>query len=396
MSQNRATVTPIEDRNAWDAAVEALGGHPLQLWGWGEVKAAHGWQVERLLVTGTAASGSVTGTAASGSVAAPDSGAAVTGTPLGAAEVAYRSLPWPLRSLAYVSRGPVGDPERAAEVLDAVAAHVKATRGSVALVVEPDWEAGSAGEARLTAAGFHRTDSTILIPRTLILDLTRTEDELMAAMHRTTRANVRKNLRSDLEFRRVASETELEKILALYRDTAARAGFGIHGDDYYRDIWRFLGENSPIVAAFDGGEPIAFVWIARSGSTAFELYGGVSPAGQKARANYGVKWAAFTEMKADGCTRYDLNGLLNDGISDFKKQFAQHEDQLTGTWDLPLSPLYPVYARAMPLARKAVTRARPAAKAALAGAVPAARRVVGGALPAVRSLVSKARSRSGR
>ncbi|MEH0110323.1 peptidoglycan bridge formation glycyltransferase FemA/FemB family protein [Tersicoccus sp. MR15.9] len=375
MSQNRATVTPIEDRNAWDATVEALGGHPLQLWGWGEVKAAHGWEVERLLVTDPEA----------------DLGAGPS-TAYGAAEVAYRALPWPLRSLAYVSRGPVGDPARAADVLEAVAAHVKATRGSVALVVEPDWEAGSPGEQRLTGAGFRRTDSTILIPRTLILDLTLSEDELMAAMHRTTRANVRKNLRSELEFRRVATEAELEKILTIYRETAARAGFGIHSDQYYRDIWRFLGDNSPIVAAFDDGEPIAFVWIARSGSTAFELYGGVSPAGQKARANYGVKWAAFTEMKADGCTRYDLNGLLNDGISDFKKQFAQHEDQLTGTWELPLSPFYPVYARAMPLARKAVTRGRRAIKEAL----PAGRRAVEGAVPAARSLVAKVRSRSGR
>ncbi|GGC92632.1 methicillin resistance protein [Tersicoccus solisilvae] len=379
MSQNHATVTPIDDRSTWDATVEALGGHPLQLWGWGQVKAEHGWQVERLLVADPAAD--------------PGSGPEAA---MGAAEVAYRFLPWPLRSLAYVSRGPVGDPERAAEVLEAVAAHVKATRGSVALVVEPDWEAGSPGEARLTAAGFHRTDATILIPRTLILDLTRTEDELMAAMHRTTRANVRKNLRSDLEFRRIATEAELEKVLTLYRDTAARAGFGVHDDDYYRDIWRFLGDNSPIVAAFDDGEPIAFVWIARSAATAFELYGGVSPAGQKARANYGVKWAAFTEMKAAGCTRYDLNGLLNDGISDFKKQFAQHEDQLTGTWELPLSPLYPVFAKAMPLARKVVTRARPAAKAAIAGAVPAVRRAVGGALPAARSVVATVRSRGSR
>ena len=86
---------------------------------------------------------------------------------------------------------------------------------------------------------------------------------------------------------------------------------------------------------------LAFVWLARSGATAFELYGGVSAEGQKQRVNYGVKWAALQAMRADGCSRYDFNGLLNDGISDFKKQFAKHENLLLGTWDKPLVAVLP-------------------------------------------------------
>ncbi|WP_413250364.1 lipid II:glycine glycyltransferase FemX [Sinomonas flava] len=343
------TVRPCTDRATWDGLVNGLGGHPLQLWGWGELKAAHHWRTERLLVSEGE-------------------------TVLGGAQVLYRGLPWPLKSLAYVSRGPVCAPEDAERVLAAVGRAVREAHGSVALVAEPDWEAGSAGERGLAAAGFRRTESTILIPRTLILDLTLSEDDLMAAMSRTTRANVRKNLRGALEFRTVATEGELDQVLAIYRETAARAGFGIHEDRYYRDIWRFLGEDSPVVAAFDGDQVVAFVWIAKSAGTAFELYGGVNEAGQKARANYGVKWAAFTAMKAAGCTRYDLNGLLNDGISDFKKQFAQHEDLLAGTWELPLSPFYPVYSTGMPIARRTLQQGRRAAKAAVRRARGAAGR----------------------
>lgn len=340
------TVRPSRSREEWDALVDRFGGHPLQLWGWGQVKAEHQWRTERLVVEEAAHDG-----AGSASV-------------VGVAQVLYRALPWPLKSLAYLSRGPVCAPEDAERVLAAVAGAVRSAHGSVALVAEPDWEAGSAGEQGLAAAGFRRTDSTILIPRTLILDLTQSEDELMAAMSRTTRANVRKNLKGTLEFRPVATEAELEQVLAIYRETAARAGFGIHEDGYYRDIWRYLGDGSPVVAAFDGADVVAFVWIAKSAGTAFELYGGVNPAGQKARANYGVKWAAFTAMKAAGCTRYDLNGLLNDGISDFKKQFAQHEDMLTGTWELPLSPFYAVYATGMPIARRTLQQGRRVAKRA--------------------------------
>ena len=37
------------------------------------------------------------------------------------------------------------------------------------------------------------------------------------------------------------------------------------------------------------------------------------------------------EAKRGGLSRYDMNGLLNDGISDFKRSFAQHTDTLVGS-----------------------------------------------------------------
>ena len=43
------------DQAEWDEYVIDNGGHPLQLWGWGEVKASHGWKVERVFVYGEGA-----------------------------------------------------------------------------------------------------------------------------------------------------------------------------------------------------------------------------------------------------------------------------------------------------------------------------------------------------
>jgi lipid II:glycine glycyltransferase (peptidoglycan interpeptide bridge formation enzyme) len=320
-----------EDRSAWDEFVLTSGGHPLQLWGWGQAKAAHGWRVERLLVR------SGEGTGAGGEV-------------LGGAQVLLRPLPFPLKSLAYVPRGPVGaEPGRLA-VLDAVAEHVRRTHGSVALTVEPDWEQLPTGA---TSSGWRRSDNTILIPRTLILDLTRDEDELMKAMAKKTRQYIRKSAREDLDVRAVTAPAELEACLAVYRDTAERAGFGLHADGYYRDVARMLGEHSPVFAAFSGGSPVAFVWLAASAETAFELYGGMTDEGQRLRANYALKWHAIRAIRERGVRRYDVNGLLNDGISHFKEGFADHEDLLAGTWDRPLSPWYAVWDRGLPLARRA-------------------------------------------
>lgn len=346
-------VVPCLARATWDGQVNQFRGHPQQLWGWGQTKAMHGWSVDRVFLQNG-------------------------DTTVGCAQLLIRRLPFPFRALVYIPRGPMCSPADTQAVLTSLASYAKERHHGVALSIEPDWDLESGFAAEVAAAGFSRTDNTVLIPRTLILDLALTDDELMAAMSKSTRANIRKSMRSEVQFRKVAAAAELEQVLAIYHETAERAGFGIHEDQYYRDIWANLGADSPIIAAFDGDTVLAFVWLARSGATAFELYGGVSAEGQKQRVNYGVKWAAFLAMRADGCTRYDFNGLLNDGISDFKKQFAKHEDMLLGTWDKPLSPLYPVYSTAMPLARRSLQQGRRLLKAAVGKARPLAARVLPG------------------
>lgn len=99
---------------------------------------------------------------------------------------------------------------------------------------------------------------------------------------------------------------------------------------------------------------MAFVWLAASQATAFELYGGMNQRGQALRANYALKWFAIRKCKEWGIRRYDLNGLLNDGISNFKRGFAKHEDMLAGTYDYPLSPLYGVWTKLLPAAKKVI------------------------------------------
>ena len=86
----------------------------------------------------------------------------------------------------------------------------------------------------------------------------------------------------------------------------------------------------------------------------------------KLRLNYGLKFWAMKHVKEQGVERYDFNGLLSDGISDFKRQFAKHEDMLVGTYDKALSPLFPVFATALPVVRSTLKRGVPAAKKTVA------------------------------
>ncbi|WP_412175716.1 lipid II:glycine glycyltransferase FemX [Cellulomonas sp. SG140] len=329
-------VTPVHDRAAWDGLVRQLGGHPLQLWGWGEVKATGPWRAHRLHVTAAERT-------------------------VGVAQVLVRRLPFPFRALSYVPRGPavaptdptsavgygVGDEAMRSAVAQAVAAWCRANVGGVGVSFEPDWPEGTS----LPLTGAVTGEQPILLASTIVLDLTRSADELMAAMSRTTRADVRNGGR-EVEIRRVTEEAEVRAVLEVYRETAQHAGFALHSPEYYLSIHRELGDASVVVAAFHEGRPCSFVWDVMSGTTAFELYGGVNEAGRKARANAPVKWFAVRLAQDAGLLRYDVNGLLNDGVSTFKRSFAKHEDQLVGTVDVPFSALYRLWVQAVPLAKR--------------------------------------------
>lgn len=326
MAYSMISLTATTSREEWDDYVLENDGHPLQLWGWGEVKAAHGWRVERVF------------------------GYDMDKAPLGGAQILIRRLPWPFKSLVYVPRGPVVTGERASAFLEALANYARSQHGAVVLTIEPDW-----AELPVLGKGWHASDNTILIPRTLILDLRRSEEELLAPMAKKTRQYIRKSGSEDgLTVRQVKTADELQECMQIYHETAKRAGFALHDDQYYYDIFEQLGEASPVFAAFYAGKPVAFVWLAISAETAFELYGGMNDKGQELRANYALKWHAITKTREWGIERYDMNGLLNDGVSTFKQSFADHEDMLVGTYDKPLSPLYFVYSKVLPIGKKLV------------------------------------------
>ena len=308
----------------WDEIVHDLDGHPLQLWGWGELKAHHNWHAHRILFT--------------------DESDGV----VGAAQVLVRALPAPFKRLCYVPRGPVWLADFEQPVLDALVAYVKQHLPGVLLSIEPDDEKVDLPKK------WRSGPNTILIPHTLILNLHDEESTLLAAMTKKTRQYIHKSEREAITIRQVKERDDIKKLLEIYHQTALRAKFAIHDDSYYYDAETLLGDSSVIFAVYEGTTPLAFVWLAASKKTAFELYGGMSERGQRLRVNYALKWYAIRKCKEWGIDRYDMNGLLNDGISTFKRGFSNHETMLVGTYDYPLSRWYPVWTILLPWAKKII------------------------------------------
>jgi peptidoglycan pentaglycine glycine transferase (the first glycine) len=315
------------DKEQWDEYVLENNGHPLQLWGWGQVKAGHGWTAERVF-------------------------AYSDDEIVGSAQVLIRKLPFPFKSFAYVPRGPIVDDAHRDQLLDAVATMVKRDYKSVALSIEPDTTEFEPPK------GWVKSANRVLPPRTILLDLKKPESELLNDMVKKTRQYIRKSSAEPIVIKAVRTKEELERCLDIYRQTSSRAKFNLHSDQYYLDVFNLMKDHSPVWAAYLDDSPIAFLWLGITADTAFELYGGMNDDGQRLRANYALKWYVIRKMKEWGLSRYDFGGLINDGVSTFKQSWTSEETEFAGTFDKPLSPAYALWSKGLPAAKAVLQKLR--------------------------------------
>lgn len=316
------------NKNEWNEYVLENRGHPLQLWGWGDVKSVHGWKAFRLFLH--------------------DDNEKV----IGAVQMLVRRLPWPLRSFAYVPRGPVVDDNHKDELLMKLAEYVKKTHHSAALSIEPD------SLEYDIPKGWKKSKNHILPSRTIILDLYKPESELLNDMAKKTRQYIRKSASEAISIEKVRSRADLDKCLDIYRVTAKRAKFNIHDNQYYYDVYSKMTDYTQLFAAYVDDQPVAFLWLAISADTAFELYGGMNEQGQTLRASYALKWHAIRKCKEWGLGRYDFGGLVDGGVATFKMGWANAETNLAGTFDKPLSIHYATWNHGLPMAKKTVRRVK--------------------------------------
>ena len=323
------------DAATWDSLVASHPfGHPLQCWGWGEVKAATGWQADRIALYD------------GGSLRA-------------AAQVLTRRFPGLPVTMTYVPRGPVVSPTDS-EALRALAGALKEhgrRRRSLFCKVDPAWTP-SGGEDELGACGFVRSNDAVQVTDTYTIDLGRTEEEILADMRSKTRQYIRKAEREDTEIRRDVTGEYLSACYQVYEETSRRASFGLHPREYYQSLFdNYLADRQYLYVAIRHGEVLSFLWMVCAGPFAVEFYGGVSDAGQEWKSNYLLKWQAIREMKAAGYQVYDLNGRVNEGIAQFKQGFGPAATSWIGPYDAVYRPvLYSAWTRGLPLARRLTRR----------------------------------------
>lgn len=296
---------------AWDSFVSHHPvGHILQTSAWGELKSRFGWSAQRIGWLG--AKGLEAG-----------------------AQVLYRRVPARLGQLAYVPRGPVVDWNSIEQVKGLFAAIERLIRaqGAFALLVEPELPDTLASRDLLSALGFQPAPITIQPPRTIIVDITGSEEALLARMKQKTRYNIRLAMRKGVTVR-VGTETDLPVFHHLMRETSERDAFDVHTLDYYEAAYHLFvpsGRAQLLIAEVER-EPVAALMVFAVGSRAWYFYGASSNTHREKMPTYLLQWEAIRWARTKGCTSYDLWGVPDEDEHTLEAEFTHREDGLWGVY----------------------------------------------------------------
>jgi lipid II:glycine glycyltransferase (peptidoglycan interpeptide bridge formation enzyme) len=210
-----------------------------------------------------------------------------------------------------------------------------------------------------------KASADIQPPHTIVLDLTQSEDELLAHMKHKTRYNIRLAEKKGVEVVEAGIE-RLSEWYSLYRETGIRDRIALHSFQYYETFFRLAagyGEGAPAVKlllAVIDGETVAGIIIALKGKTAWYMYGASSQIKRNYMPNHLLQWRAIQASKKAGCIKYDFFGIPpeNDadhplhGLYRFKTGFGGRFINRYGCYDVIFNPLY---YRGYSIAEKAIT-----------------------------------------
>ena len=215
--------------------------------------------------------------------------------------------------MGYIPRGPLVAWEDAGLVQEFKARLLEKAQelGWHFVMIEPDLEDLPANRAILRNLGLQPSQLSIQPRSTIRIDLTSTEDELMAGMKSKWRYNTRKAYRSGVHIRMGTAE-DVGIFQALMEETGSRQGFGTHSLDYYQTALTSLGSSHlKLFLAEVAGDTVAAIIVARVGKGAWYPWGASSARQRKTMPNFALHHAAMLWAKSQGAIYYDLWGIPN-------------------------------------------------------------------------------------
>ncbi|MDB4939710.1 MAG: Methicillin resistance protein [Candidatus Doudnabacteria bacterium] len=182
--------------------------------------------------------------------------------------------------------------------------------------------------------------------RTLILDISKSEEDILKGMHPKTRYNIKVAKKHNVQVR---IQNELGEAGKLFLDTAKRQKIKAFQEQYYQKILQFfaqsqLGVTAKLYTAWHEGDILAanlmiYTEHGLVNNLMIYLFGGSSDIKRNLMAPYALHWQAILDAKAFGYTQYDLWGYESDpkhpwhGFSKFKAGFGGVEHSSIGTYD---------------------------------------------------------------
>jgi len=237
----------------------------------------------------------------------------------------------------YAPRGPIGDKE-AVEFLLTELKNRKL--GAIFLRVELLENLG------LKSISAKLKKSVDLQPKkTLLLDLSLSEDDLLKAMHPKTRYNIKLAEKKGVRISEGGEQdfTDFWRLMSL---TGERDGFRLHGAEHYKNLLS-AKENIKLFLASYEGKIIAVGLFCFFGGRVTYLHGASDNEARNLMAPYLLQWEIIKKARAEGYKNYDFYGIDDKkwpGVTRFKNGFGGFTKEYPGTYDFVFKPvIYGLY-----------------------------------------------------
>jgi lipid II:glycine glycyltransferase (peptidoglycan interpeptide bridge formation enzyme) len=292
----------------WNRYIQSQpSAHLLQTGEWGELKAAFGWKPIRIIYEKSGV------------------------------QILFRKLPFGI-TIGYIPKPAVSFQQLAHSQLlwreiDLVC---KANR-AIFLKLEPDsWavqkpETPALSEVEGWNLELRTSPHNIQPPRTIMIDIKGSEEEILARMKQKTRYNIRLAQKKDVTVRPWDDIEVFHQMMLL---TGGRDGFGVHSLEYYRRAYELLHPNQmgELLVAEYQGKPLAALFVARHGNRAYYLYGASTDEERNRMPTYLLQWEAMKWARAGGCEEYDLWGIPDEEEATLEANFEKRHDGLWGVY----------------------------------------------------------------
>lgn len=313
----------------WDGWLEGSpgGGHVLQSHEWGEFKRELGWRPVRLALE------------RDGRVA-------------GLGQFLVYDTPLVQGALMYCAKGPwlPWDDEEAVRAYFGGVVAVAEQAGVHTVKIEPEVrEQQGRVKELLWEIGFEKFRWDLNFKTTMMVDLTPSEEELLADMKGKTRYNVRLAARKGVEVSEDNSLEAREHFWGMFEETAQRNGFGIRRPrEYQFAVWRAMEDASRahLFFATHEGERLAAMLVYTFGRKYWYMLGASTNEKRNLMPSYLLQWEVMRWAKKRGATCYDMVAIPSPdnldesdslyGVYKFKAGFGGEISDFVGCLDLPV------------------------------------------------------------
>ncbi len=267
-------------------------------------------------------------------------------------QITIHQVPHSKLTIGYLPKGPIPGKDMLGEL-----EKIGKENNCIFIQLEPNVENSENLKLKIENLGLISAAHPLFTKYTFVLDLTKTEEELLRNMHQKTRYNLRVAEKKGVKVTEDNSDSAFEDYLRLTRETTQRQNFYAHSEKYHRLMWETLrqAQGKPIdvnqlsahllKATYNGKTLVTWILFVL-GDTLYYPYGASSSIHREVMASNLMMWEAIRFGKKLGLKDFDMWGALGAnpnpkdpwyGFNRFKEGYGPKLVEFIGSYDFVIN-----------------------------------------------------------